>query len=171
MIDQIQVVCDEHGGKEPSIVATYELINVPSRSVHFWRAARRSENQVRGLLRRRDREGQLPDVVDPSQAEARAFLETMPDTYPGGGKPTTDYQVLAGYRVDEGVPLTAVGSNTLETRHRLTCDKCQGSTNRKAINVNLKPDTLGKLLDRAAGAGLHRVTLKTLARLNGRGSS
>lgn len=171
MIDQIQVVCNEHSGKEPWIVATFELISVPSKNMHFWREARRSENQVRALIRQRDLEGRLPDVVDPSQAQARAFLETMPDNYPGGGKRRTDYQVLGGYRVDEGIPLEALGSGAPETRHRLTCDKCQISTNRKAININLKPDSLGKLLDQVAGAGLDRVSLKTLARINGQASA
>lgn len=171
MIDQIQVVCDEHGGNEPWIIATYELISLPSRNAHFWRDARRSQNQVRALIRQRDREGVLPDCVHPSQRQARAFLETMPDKYPGGGKPTTDYQVLGGYRVDEGVPLEAAGSGAPETRHRLTCDKCQVSKNRKAVNVNLKSESLGTLLDHVARAGLDRVTLKTLARMNGRATT
>lgn len=171
MIEQIQVVCEEHGGKVPWIIATYELISVPSRNEHFWRDARRSANQVRALIRQRDREGRLPDNVHPSQAKARMFLETMPDKYPGGGKAATDYQVLGGYRLDEGVPLEAVGSGTPETRHRLTCDKCQLNKNRRAVNVNLKSESLGELLDRVAGAGLDRVSLKTLARMNGRAAT
>lgn len=170
MINTIRVVCDEHSGPRPApwVIATFEVIDVPSKGVHEWRPAHRSENQVRGLIRRRDAEGRIPEPTDSSQARAREFLRRMPETYPGGGKPTSNYQLLGSHRLDEGIPIEAIGSTPIETRHRLTCPKCQSSNVRKAKNLQLSVDSLGKLLDQVANAGLHEITIASLAKMNGR---